>query len=246
MISMRLAKYLALSGYCSRRAATRLIRDAKVIIDGRVANHIDTVTLLDIATGQASQEKIVVEGTLVTAVEAKAYWLFNKAVGTDCRLLPERSDSLIHLLPKEPRLYPVGRLDKDSHGLLLLTNDGELTHQLMHPDFGHRKTYHVQVDRPFDAVFLAKMAAGVSYKDVTTLPCTITRMAADRYEIILTQGLNRQIRRMSQSLGYKVIDLKRVSIQSLQLGNLASDEMRSLSSAELTALRASLDLNAST
>ena len=237
---MRLAKYLALTGYCSRRAATRLIRDGHVIFNDRLANHIDSVTLIDTSDGQDCLEKIIVDGEQLKAVEAKAYWLFNKAVGTDSRLLADLPNSLLHLLPTSPRLYPVGRLDKDSRGLLLLTNDGELTHQLMHPDFGHHKTYHVRVNRNFDEDFLQKMAAGVSYKEVTTLPCTITRLASDSYEIILTQGLNRQIRRMSQALGFKVIDLKRVSIQTLELADLAEGEMRPLSSVELTELLASL------
>mgnify|MGYP003111061130 CR=1 FL=1 len=237
---MRLAKYLALTGYCSRRAATRLIRDGHVEINGRAANHIDTVTLIESSEGQYCQDKVVVDGALIQTIEPKAYWLFNKAVGTDSRLLADLPSSLLHLLPKSPRLYPVGRLDKDSRGLLLLTNDGELTHRLMHPDFGHHKTYHVQVNRDFEQDFLEKMATGVSYKDVTTLPCTISRMAADRYEIILTQGLNRQIRRMSQALGFKVIDLKRISIQSLQLGDLAEGEMRPLSQTELGKLLASI------
>ena len=233
---MRLAKYLALTGCSSRRAATRLIRDGLVRIDDRIANHVDSVTLIDTEHGQQCAETIYVNGERIAAVEAKAYWLFNKAVGTDSRLLADLPNSLLHLLPESPRLYPIGRLDKDSRGLLILTNDGELTHKLMHPDFGHAKTYHVQVDRPFDDAFLASMAAGVSYKDVTTLPCVMSRLDSDKYQITLTQGLNRQIRRMSQALGFKVIDLKRVSIQSLQLGDLPEGEMRPLSSAELTDL----------
>ncbi|MGS0680321.1 RNA pseudouridine synthase [Shewanella sp. 125m-7] len=237
---MRLAKYLALTGSCSRRAATRLIRDGLVRINDRLANHIDSVTIIETADGQQCVERIYVNGELVRAVEAKAYWLFNKAVGTDSRLLSHLPNSLLHLLPESPRLYPIGRLDKDSRGLLILTNDGELTHQLMHPDFGHAKTYHVQVDRAFDDSFLTSMAAGVSYKDVTTLPCIMQRLATDKYEITLTQGLNRQIRRMSQALGFKVIDLKRVSIQSLQLGDLPEGSMRPLSSVELTELLASV------
>ncbi|MEZ9819609.1 RNA pseudouridine synthase [Shewanella sp. 10N.286.45.A1] len=240
---MRLAKYLALTGYCSRRAATRLIRDGHVMFNERLANHIDSVTLIDTPDGQDCLEQIVVDGERLKAVEAKAYWLFNKAVGTDSRLLADLPNSLLHLLPPSPRLYPVGRLDKDSRGLLLLTNDGELTHQLMHPDFGHNKTYHVRVDRDFDEAFLQKMAAGVSYKEVTTLPCTITRLASDSYEIILTQGLNRQIRRMSQALGFKVIDLKRVSIQTLELADLAEGEMRPLSQTELGKLQTSIAPN---
>ncbi|MCK8044853.1 pseudouridine synthase [Shewanella sp. 1CM18E] len=237
---MRLAKYLALTGCCSRRAATRLIRDGLVRINERVATHVDTVTLTDTENGQQCAETIYVNDELIAAVEAKAYWLFNKAVGTDSRLLADLPCSLLHLLPSSPRLYPIGRLDKDSRGLLILTNDGELTHKLMHPDFGHAKTYHVQVDRPFDDAFLTSMAAGVNYKDVTTLPCVMSRLDSDKYQITLTQGLNRQIRRMSQALGFKVIDLKRVSIQSLQLGDLPEGCMRPLSSVELTELLASV------
>ncbi|MCL1057464.1 RNA pseudouridine synthase [Shewanella gelidimarina] len=237
---MRLAKYLALTGCCSRRAATRLIRDGHVMIDNRLANHIDTVTLLDTPDGQRCQEQLLVNGKLIAAVEAKAYWLFHKAVGTDSRLLADLHNSLLHLLPESPRLYPVGRLDKDSRGLLMLTNDGELAHQLMHPHFGHCKTYHVTVDRHFSDEFLLQMAAGVSYKDVTTLPCNMSRLTDDSYQIVLTQGLNRQIRRMSQALGYKVIDLKRVSIQSLSLADLAEGKMRQLTEAELSQLKAIL------
>lgn len=253
---IRLAKYLAMTGLCSRRAATRHIRDARITIDGRIANHIDTITLTStLATSESalendscqalpaltSQEFLAFDGELITGVEQKQYWMLNKAVGTDSRLLPDDPDSLIHLLPTTPRLYPVGRLDKDSRGLMLLTNDGQLTQKLMHPDFGHSKRYHVQVERDFDSSFLTSMAQGVSYRDVTTLPCKMSRLASDKFEIILTQGLNRQIRRMSQALGYKVIDLKRVSIQTLALGELAEGEMRQLSDSELSLLKSALE-----
>jgi len=238
---VRLAKYLALTGLCSRRAATRYIRDGLITINGRQANHIDTVTLIETADGTNCKESLLFDGNLIEGVESKQYWLFNKAVGTDCRLLPDDPDSLLHLLPVGPRLYPVGRLDKDSCGLLLLTNDGELTQKLMHPDFGHSKIYHVRVDRPFDDDFLHLMAQGVNYRDVTTLPCKMSRLSEDQFEIVLTQGLNRQIRRMSQALGYQVIDLERIKIQSLELGELNEGEMRQLTEAELTTLKAALE-----
>lgn len=218
--TMRLAKYLALTGLCSRRAATRLIRDGLVEIENRLANHVDIVHIKASASGFACQESLLVNKQAVAAVEPKSYWLFNKAVGTDSRLLPELSHSLIHLLPASPRLYPVGRLDKDSHGLMLLTNDGELTHRLLHPHFGHTKTYQVSVERPFSDDFLLQMAQGVTYKDITTLPCQTRRLSETQFEIILTQGLNRQIRRMAQALGYRVVSLKRVAIQALELGDL--------------------------
>ena len=237
---MRLAQYIALTGLCSRRAATRLIRDARVTIDGRVANHIDSISFIETTNGLQPIQNVCVDEQPIAEIEAKAYWIFNKQVGTDCRLLPDDPSSLIHLLPTQPRLYPVGRLDKDSHGLLLLTNDGYLTQRLMHPDFNHSKIYEVRLDRHFDDDFLKKMAAGVSYKAVTTQPCNIRRLSDDQFEIILTQGLNRQIRRMSQTLGYKVIDLKRIAIESLQLGALSEGEMRPLTDNEISALKVSI------
>ena len=234
---MRLAKYLAQTGLCSRRAATRFIRDGQISIDGRLANHIDTVTLIEISDSESCLEMLMFEGKPIAGVEMKQYWVLHKAVGTDSRLLTDDPASLLHLLPATPRLYPVGRLDKDSRGLLLLTNDGELTQRLMHPDFGHNKIYHVRVERAFGDDFLQLMAQGVSYRDVTTLPCRLTRLSEDKFEIILTQGLNRQIRRMSQTLGFKVIDLKRVQLQTLALGDLGEGEMRPLSADEIAALQ---------
>lgn len=237
---MRLAQYIALTGLCSRRGATRFIRDGQISIDGRLANHIDSVTLIDTPQGQAAQQHICYQGKPLPAVEHKQYWMLNKLVGTDCRLLPHDPSSLWHLLPKQPRLYPVGRLDKDSRGLLLLTNDGELTQRLMHPDFHHRKRYRVRLNKAFDELFLTQMAAGVSYKNLTTLPCQVRRLDDSQFEIVLTQGLNRQIRRMSQALGYRVVDLERVAIESLSLGDLPSGQLRQLTDHELTALQASI------
>ncbi|MFT5704643.1 MAG: 16S rRNA pseudouridine516 synthase [Shewanella sp.] len=238
---VRLAKYLALTGLCSRRAATRYIRDGQITLDGRLANHIDTVTLIDTSDAAYCLEMLAFEGKPITGVEVKQYWVLHKAVGTDSRLLIDDPDSLLHLLPPKPRLYPVGRLDKDSRGLLLLTNDGDLTQILMHPDFGHSKIYHVRVDQTFGDDFLHLMAQGVSYRDVTTKPCSMTRLADDQFEIILTQGLNRQIRRMSQALGFNVIDLKRVQLQTLALGALKEGKMRALTIEEVVALKGKVD-----
>ncbi|QYJ81835.1 pseudouridine synthase [Shewanella aegiceratis] len=237
---MRLAQYLALTGYCSRRAASRLIRDGRVSLGDRLAKHTDSIELIETPAGTQASLSVCVDGEPLPPIADKAYWIFNKAVGTDCRLLAEDTASLIHLLPQQPRLYPVGRLDKDSRGLLLLTNDGELTQKLMHPSFAHHKRYHVRLDRPFDDDFVVQMAAGVSYKDITTLPCQVTRLGPDSFEIILTQGLNRQIRRMSQALGHKVIDLERVAIESLTLDELPEGEMRPLTTQEIAALKESI------
>ncbi len=240
---MRIAHYIASTGYSSRRAASRLITEARVHINQRLANHHDRVTLVNISHTQQAKEHITIDNQLLSTIESKQYWMINKQVGTDCRLLPDDPSSLIHLLPKQPRLYPVGRLDKDSRGLLLLTNDGQLNQRLMHPKFQHTKSYEVQLNRPFDDKFLQLMANGVSYKNLTTLPCQTRRISADRFEIILTQGLNRQIRRMSQVLGYKVIDLKRHKIQTLALNTLAEGKMRQLTQQEKMMLLQSVKLD---
>ncbi|WP_394201282.1 pseudouridine synthase [Shewanella waksmanii] len=232
---MRLAKYLAMTGLCSRRAATRLIRDGRISINGRVANHIDCVTIAP--DKQHCEQDLLCDGKPVAAIESLHYYAFNKPVGVDSRLLADNPASLLHFLPQSPRLYPVGRLDKDSHGLMLLTNDGELTQRLMHPDFAHKKHYVVEVERPFDEQFCTQMSQGISYKNVTTLPCQVAAISETRFNICLTQGLNRQIRRMCQALGYQVIDLKRVAIESLQLADLPPGEMRPLTATEIAALK---------
>ncbi|MCU8004606.1 MULTISPECIES: 23S rRNA pseudouridine(2604) synthase RluF [unclassified Shewanella] len=239
---MRLAKYLAQCGIGSRREACRLIEAGRITLNGGIARHTDPICLDESLN---CLDSIELDGAPITKAETLAYWVFNKAVGTDCRLLEQDEESLIHLLPKAPRLYPVGRLDKDSRGLLLLTNDGELTHKLMHPSFAHSKTYHVRLDRPFADDFIEQMASGVRYKDLQTLPCQVRRLSSDSFEIVLTQGLNRQIRRMSKALGYRVIDLERIAIMALNLRELASGElqegqMRPLTPQETTALKTAL------
>ena len=236
---MRLAKYLAQCGIGSRREACRLIEAGRITLNGRIACHTDPIHLDESLN---SLDNIELDGTPIIQTETLVYWMFNKAVGTDCRLLEQDETSLIHLLPKVPRLYPVGRLDKDSRGLLLLTNDGELTHKLMHPSFAHSKTYHVRLDRPFDADFVEQMARGVRYKDLQTLPCHVHRLSSDSFEIVLTQGLNRQIRRMSKALGYRVIDLERIAIMTLNLrelalGELQEGQMRPLTESEIAELK---------
>lgn len=239
---MRLAKYLAQCGIGSRREACRLIEAGRITLNGGIARHTDPICLDE---SLHCLDSIEFDGKPITKTETLAYWVLNKAVGTDCRLLEQDETSLIHLLPKAPRLYPVGRLDKDSRGLLLLTNDGELTHKLMHPSFAHSKTYHVRLDRPFTDDFVEQMASGVRYKDLQTLPCQVRRLSSDSFEIVLTQGLNRQIRRMSKALGYRVIDLERVAIMALNLrklalGELQEGQMRPLTESEIAALKAVL------
>lgn len=249
---MRLAQYLALCGLCSRKEASRRITQGRIEFQGRLANHTDTIPEQYLSTfsfnteetdkatssqkDNPNQLKLYCDGIPLGLPETKQYWLYNKPAGIDCRLLPDDNDSLYHVIKHLPRLFPVGRLDKDSRGLLLLTNDGALSHRLMHPSFVHQKRYHVQVDKKIDKAFIRHMSEGVSYRDIITLPCQMTQLDSEQFEIILTQGLNRQIRRMSQALGYKVIDLKRVAIGDLTLSQLTESELRPLNTNELKLL----------
>ncbi|WP_152084558.1 pseudouridine synthase [Pseudoalteromonas sp. A25] len=213
---MRLAKYLSHAGVCSRRQASRLIDSGDVIVNGRPANHIDHVS---------EQDEILVLGKKVCGPAAKVLYAYHKPVGIDCKLKPDDPSSLLHHLPTSQRVYPIGRLDKDSRGLLLLTNDGELCQRLIHPDHHVEKEYWVKVDRPLDAEFCQKMASGVPVDGQITLPCQVSLLDATRFKIVLKQGLNRQIRKMAKYCGYKVIDLYRVRIAHFTLPNtLPEDE----------------------
>ncbi|KZW98956.1 pseudouridine synthase [Pseudoalteromonas luteoviolacea] len=205
---MRLAKYLSHCGVCSRRQASRLIDQGHVQVNDRPANHIDHVN---------DQDKVTVCGELVAGLAEKLLYLYHKPVGVDCKLNENDPCSLIHYLPSGPRVYPVGRLDKDSRGLLLLTNDGELCNSLIHPDHHQEKEYIVTVDRDIDPQFCQQMAQGVPVDGQLTLPCIVSQIAPKTFSIILKQGLNRQIRKMTKFCGRRVVDLNRIRIANLVL-----------------------------
>lgn len=229
----RLAKWIAQNGYCSRRSAKRLISNAQVSCNGRLALHTDLVNHTDI---------ILIDGVALPPMPQRQYWLYHKPVGIDCNNRPHDPASLYHLLKTLPeRVFAVGRLDKDSSGLLLLTNDGELSQQLMHPDFYHEKTYLVETDKPLTAEFITAMAAGVSWqlgeKRYQSRPCQVSANTSQQFTITLTQGLHRQIRYMCKALGYRVTTLKRVRLHNLILAQLPVGELRQLSIEELTQLR---------
>lgn len=207
----RLAKYLAHAGVCSRKQASRLIDDGIVSVNARPANHIDHVD---------DNDDIRVNGKRIHSKATRVYYAYHKPVGIDCKLNQHDPSSLIHYLPTATRVYPIGRLDKDSRGLLILTNDGEFCNQLIHPDFHQPKRYLVTVDKPLDDDFCQKMAQGVPVNKQITLPCTVEKIADCQFSIILKQGLNRQIRKMAHYCGYKVIDLYREQISDLNLATL--------------------------
>ena len=208
---IRLAKYIAHAGICSRKQASRLIDEGAVIVNNRPANHIDHVD---------ENDRVIVNGHAIKGPADLVYFAYHKPVGIDCKLNHHDPSSLIHHLPQLTRVYPIGRLDKDSRGLLILTNDGDFCNQLIHPDFHQPKRYLVTVNKPLDAHFCEKMAAGVPVDKQITRPCEVVKIASNQFSIVLKQGLNRQIRKMAHYCGYTVIDLYRVQISELLLDNL--------------------------
>jgi len=222
---IRLAKYIGHSGYCSRKQASRHIDAGDVMVNGKPANHIDHVT---------EQDCITILGEIITVDTQRVYYAYHKPVGIDCKLNIDDPASLSHSLPKEQRVYPIGRLDKDSRGLLILTNDGEFCNQMTHPDFSHEKEYLVKVQikplqQPLGDDFATPMAGGLIINNQLTLPCKVSVLSADTFKIILTQGLNRQIRKMSYQLGYKVIDLKRIRFEQYHLADLPEGQLVQIS-----------------
>ncbi|MGB1029033.1 MAG: pseudouridine synthase [Pseudoalteromonas marina] len=216
---IRLAKYIAHAGVCSRKQASRLIDEGVVTVNNRPANHIDHVD---------EQDDIIVNGQVVKGAADLVYFAYHKPVGIDCKLNENDPASLIHHLPTLTRVYPIGRLDKDSRGLLILTNDGDFCNQLIHPDFHQPKRYLVTVDKPINNAFCEKMAAGIPVDKQITLPCEVTKITDNQFSIILKQGLNRQIRKMAHYCGFKVIDLFRVQFSELALSNLNLPENHSI------------------
>lgn len=231
---IRLSKSIADSGYCSRRQAGRLIADGCVKVGDDVILTNGWIDIADI-------ELVSVHGVKLTPPPKKSYLLYNKPVGVDCNYSTTNQASLLGKIDFPHRVFPIGRLDKDSHGLLLLTNDGELCQRLMHPDFQHEKTYRVKVSSPLKPDFSHLMSAGVEILKTCTRPCKVVQTHTDEFEIVLTQGLNRQIRRMCKQLGYYVTDLQRLSILNINLDNLNQGQWRELSTQELSELRRQLN-----
>ncbi len=223
----RLNKYLADSGYCSRREADRLIQEGRVKIDGRTGVLGDRVM---------PGMEVVCDGHRLSGRGEKVYLMLNKPRGIVCTADPREPMNVVDYINYPIRVFPVGRLDKDSEGLLLLTSDGEIVNRLLRAAGGHEKEYEVEVDRPLSREFMQKMVSGVSILGTVTLPCKLRRTGDRSFNLILVQGLNRQIRRMCEALGYNVRKLRRVRINNLRIGNLQPGQWRPLSSQELSGL----------
>lgn len=225
---MRLNKFLSDSGVCSRREADRQIENGKVFINNEVAV---------LGAQVAPEDEVVYCGKIVQRSVKKTVIALYKPVGIECTSNLEVKNNIISFLNYPTRVFPVGRLDKNSEGLILLTDDGELANRILKARNFHEKEYIVTVDKVLSAAFLSKMSKGVEILDTMTRPCKVEKKGDRTFDIILTQGLNRQIRRMCEALNYEVVRLKRIRILNIQLGELKSGEWRLIEDGELETLR---------
>ena len=225
---MRLAKFLAHGGVASRRKAEEIVGAGRVTVDGEVV----TDPARDVGEG----DDVRVDGEAV-GVEAREVWAVNKPEGVvSTAREPGARSAVVELVESEARLYPVGRLDADSTGLLLLTNDGELANRLTHPRYEVAKAYRVELRRPPSEADLRRLAGGVELEDGMTAPAELSRLGERRIEIVLREGRNRQVRRMAEAVGNEVVALRRVRFGPVELGGLGVGEARRLSSHEVSRL----------
>jgi pseudouridylate synthase len=225
---IRLNKFLSDAGFCSRRQADRLIEEGYVKVNNETALMGQKVTLLD---------KVTVDGKEVSREEEQIVIAFNKPVGVECTTDKNNPDNIVDYINYKKRIYPIGRLDKNSQGLILLTNDGALVNNILKASNYHEKEYVVTVDKPITEEFIKQMSKGVKILDQVTRPCVVKKVNKHTFNIILTQGLNRQIRRMCETLGFKVQKLKRVRIMGVHLDNLPIGNYRNLTNSELDSLK---------
>jgi 23S rRNA pseudouridine2604 synthase len=220
---IRINKFFTEQGACSRREADQLIQDGRVTINDRVAVLGDRVGPGDV---------IKKDGAVVPWGNAPVYIKYHKPVGVTTTSESHVPDNIIAAVGHAERIFPIGRLDKDSSGLILLTNDGDIVNRILRAEYAHEKEYVVRVDRPFDAGFLARMAEGVVILGERTRRCRLARTAPREFRIVLTEGRNRQIRRMCHALGYRVVTLHRTRIMNVTVGGMRAGQWKSLTEAE--------------
>lgn len=223
---MRINKLLSNYGYCSRKEVSRLIEDKRIMVNGKLCEQ-----------GQWVEESddILLGGEKVKQKE-RVYIALNKPRGIVCTSSREIKDNIIDFLNYDEYVFPVGRLDKDSEGLILMTNDGELANKILSSENYHEKEYIVTLDKDFDDDFIYKMSNGVNILGTVTRPCKLTRIDNNIFKIILTQGLNRQIRRMCKTLGYNVTKLERIRIVNILSDGIEPGKWRELTKEEIEEL----------
>ena len=233
---MRLNKFISETGVCSRREADAWIAAGRVTVNGRPG---------ELGTKVAEGDAVLVDGRALPVRQRDIYIALNKPRGITCTTDNAVAGNIVDIVAHRERIFPIGRLDKDSEGLILLTNNGDIVNEILRVEHGHEKEYLVTVERPVTATFLSMMAAGVRIGGEKTKPCTVTRTGPASFRMVLTQGLNRQIRRMCSALGYRVQSLTRVRIMHIRLGSLASGAWRDLTAAEVAPLLAARNKRAS-
>lgn len=221
--TIRINKFFTEHGICSRREADRLIESGVITINGQVAELGDQVEPTDV---------IAREGRVIPWGKANLYLKYHKPVGVTTTSESHIPRNIIAEIGHPERIFPIGRLDKDSSGLILLTNDGNIVNEILRTEFGHEREYLVQVDRPFDQSFLDRMSRGVLVLGSKTKPCRMARVRRDQFRIILTEGRNRQIRRMCQALGYRVLTLHRTRIMHITVDGLGVGRWEELTTQE--------------
>lgn len=236
-MGIRINKYLSEAGVCSRREADRMIEQGRILIDGISASPGQRVE-----TGQS----VTVDGKQVFLEEEEIYLAFYKPKGIVCTTADtengEKIANVVDYIQYPKRVYPVGRLDRNSEGLLLLTNQGDVMEKILRSRYGHEKEYFVKVNRRVTDSFLNKMSRGVEILDTVTKPCKVWKESEDSFHIILTQGLNRQIRRMCEALDYRVVMLRRDRVVNITLKGLTKGRYRNLTPEEVKELKRQLDI----
>jgi 23S rRNA pseudouridine2604 synthase len=224
---VRLNKYISETGVCSRREADKWIEAGRVTLNGQRA---------ELGHRVGADDEVRIDGQLVGVKKKQIYIALNKPIGITCTTEPDVEDNIIGFIGHSERIFPVGRLDKDSEGLILLTNDGDIVNEILRSENEHEKEYVVTVNRPITDLSLKMLGGGIKIMGEMTKPCKVARIDSASFRMILTQGLNRQIRRMCSALGYRVHKLKRVRIINIALGSLRTGEWRYLSESEVERL----------
>ncbi len=230
--SKRLNKFISETGFCSRREADRLIEQGRVTINGKQP---------EMGTKVLPGDDVCVDGKPVAAKEKPVYIALNKPTGITCTTERDVPGNIVDFIGHKKRIFPIGRLDKPSDGLIFLTNDGDIVNKILRAGNNHEKEYVVRVDKPITGEFLKQMSSGVKILDTVTLPCKVTKETKFSFRIVLTQGLNRQIRRMCEALGYEVYKLRRVRIMNISLDGIPNGKWRYLTDAEVAEIMAMCD-----
>ena len=226
-MQVRINKYISESGYCSRREADKYIEQGCVTIDGKRA---------EVGSQVAPGQVVKVFGETIGHQVKSVIIAYNKPVGVVSTTDSGERDNIVHAVGYPERIFPIGRLDKDSQGLILLTNEGDIVNKILRADNKHDKEYFVMVNKPINAEFIQRMQQGIPILGIVTRKCEVMQVGANSFTIILRQGLNRQIRRMCEYLGYTVTKLQRTRIMHIHLGNLKMGQYRNLTSAETEVL----------